>query len=69
MCDIDISVFGTVWINETHLRSWPDFNTKHVCKNFDDIRAWVERNQVPEEQLADLMERPEVGGRVWDEVP
>jgi hypothetical protein len=25
-----------------------DFNTKHKCKNFEDIRAWAEMHQMTE---------------------
>ena len=25
---------------------WPDFSTKHVCRNYDSIRTWAIENTV-----------------------
>jgi hypothetical protein len=70
MCDVDIGVFGSVWVNQTHPRPFVDFNTKHVCRNFDDIRTWVKNAQVPEGKLAEFMEEePGEEVKVWDEAP
>ncbi|KAL4900124.1 hypothetical protein BDW74DRAFT_188669 [Aspergillus multicolor] len=47
MCIIDIGVLGQVWIHPEHPTPFVDFNTEHVCRNFEDIRAWAEKNQLP----------------------
>ncbi|KAL4734936.1 hypothetical protein BDV11DRAFT_212378 [Aspergillus similis] len=47
MCTIDVGVLGQVWIHPDHPSPFVDFNTEHVCRNFEDIRAWAERNQLP----------------------
>ncbi|RDW72708.1 oxidase ustYa family protein [Aspergillus mulundensis] len=47
MCTIDVGVLGQVWIHPEHPSPFVDFNTEHVCRNFEDIRAWAEMNQLP----------------------
>ncbi|KAL6231590.1 hypothetical protein BDW75DRAFT_233492 [Aspergillus navahoensis] len=47
MCTIDVGVLGQVWIHPENPSPFVDFNTEHVCRNFEDIRAWAERNQLP----------------------
>ncbi|KAL4748752.1 hypothetical protein BDW72DRAFT_195494 [Aspergillus terricola var. indicus] len=47
MCTIDVGVLGQVWIHPDRPSPFVDFNTEHVCRNFEDIRAWAERNQLP----------------------
>lgn len=46
MCNVDTGVLGQVWIDPEHPTAFPDFRTKHVCKNYDDIREWAKRHQV-----------------------
>ena len=69
MCNMDIGTFGLVWVNQSHPRPWPDFNTEHVCRNFEDIRAWSERNQIPEDRPDDYMQMPEGDVKVWELAP
>ncbi|ODA76826.1 hypothetical protein RJ55_07342 [Drechmeria coniospora] len=45
MCNADTGVLGQVWAGEKPA-AFPDFNTKHRCKNYDDIRVWAEKLQV-----------------------
>jgi hypothetical protein len=67
---MDIGVFGAVWVhNATHLRPFVDFNTKHVCRNFNAIRAWAEERQIPEVVPEDLIEEPGEGVKILDEFP
>jgi hypothetical protein len=47
MCTIDVGVLGQVWIHPDHPSPFVDFNTEHVCRNFEDIREWAERSQLP----------------------
>jgi hypothetical protein len=71
MCTMDIGVFGSVWVNATSPNTFVDFNTKHVCRNFEAIRSWAERNQIPEDAPEDYLEIPVAGDgvRVWDLAP
>ncbi len=70
MCSTDIGVFGSNWVqNGTHLRPFVDFNTKHVCRNFDPIRAWAEERQIPEEVSDDFMEEPGEDVSILDDFP
>ena len=48
MCNVDNGVLGQVWVggdNGSH-SAFPDFSTLHICKNYDDIRAYAESVQV-----------------------
>lgn len=46
MCNADTGVLGQVWFDRESPTAFPDFNTKHKCKNFDDISKWAVEHQV-----------------------
>lgn len=70
MCSMDIGVFGSYWVqNGTHQRPFVDFNTKHVCRNFDAIRDWAEERQIPEVEPEGFLEQPGVDVNILDEFP
>jgi Mycotoxin biosynthesis protein UstYa len=70
MCDTDIGVFGSYWVqNGTHLRPFVDFNTKHVCRNFNPIRLWAKERQMPEHEPDDFMEEPGADVNILQEFP
>ncbi|KAF1977359.1 hypothetical protein BU23DRAFT_659618, partial [Bimuria novae-zelandiae CBS 107.79] len=73
MCTVDVGVLGQVWYRPTGKAPEPfvDFNTEHVCRNFEDVRAWAERNQLPPQGTVpgDFLEPPRKGDRVYDVVP
>lgn len=46
MCNVDTGVLGQVWVDPKQPTAFPDFRTKHVCKNYDEIRNWAEHLQV-----------------------
>ncbi|KAF4987367.1 hypothetical protein FDECE_15463 [Fusarium decemcellulare] len=48
MCNVDTGVLGQVWANQKDPNAFPDFNTKHTCKNYEDIKKWAEKLQAPE---------------------
>ncbi|QYT01717.1 hypothetical protein H0G86_008743 [Trichoderma simmonsii] len=47
MCNVDTGVLGQVWVDPKQPTAFPDFRTKHVCKNYEDIRNWAEHLQAP----------------------
>lgn len=47
MCTVDIGVLGQVWWNKEVPTAFPDFNTQHTCRNFEDVREWAEKHQAP----------------------
>lgn len=51
MCKADVSILGHVWIRDYGI--YPDFNTKHRCKNFEAIRDWARDRQLREDVDAD----------------
>ncbi|KAL8331365.1 hypothetical protein RB601_007597 [Gaeumannomyces tritici] len=49
MCQSDIGIFTFRLFPEYGLADddwWPDFSTKHTCRNFEDIRKWGRDNTV-----------------------
>jgi hypothetical protein len=72
MCTIDIGVLGQVWIqsNPNEMpHAFVDFNTKHICRNFDDVRRWAEERQMPDSVPQDFLEPPKEGDRILQEIP
>ncbi|KAL4868448.1 hypothetical protein BDV12DRAFT_185958 [Aspergillus spectabilis] len=69
MCTTDVGVLGQVWIHPDDPSPFVDFNTEHRCRNFENIREWAERNQLPEDTPPDFLKPPGVGDRVLSEVP
>ncbi|KAL3472263.1 hypothetical protein BJX99DRAFT_9003 [Aspergillus californicus] len=69
MCTVDVGVLGQVWIHPAHPSPFLDFNTEHQCRNFEDIRAWAERNQLPEDTPVDFLRPPGVGDMISDVIP
>jgi hypothetical protein len=47
MCHADAGIVTAHWIEQRN-RPWPDFNTKHVCKDFNGLLDWTRKNQLPE---------------------
>ncbi|KAM0330146.1 hypothetical protein ACHAQA_004319 [Verticillium albo-atrum] len=47
MCNVDTGVLGQVWANKDQPAAFPDFNTRHQCKNYDAVRKWAKKLQAP----------------------
>jgi len=69
MCGVDVGMLGQVWWDPKAPKSFVDFNTKHVCRNFDEIRQWAEERQLPEKAPADFLEPPKEGDLIYDTIP
>lgn len=73
MCTVDVGVLGQVWYQPpgAALEAFVDFNTFHKCRNFDAIRDWAEKHQLPDKKDVpiDFLELPKDGDRVWNTVP
>jgi hypothetical protein len=50
MCNVDTGVLGQVWAGSHAPAAFPDFNTKHRCKNYDDVKRWAEKLQVSHQE-------------------
>jgi len=59
MCTVDIGVLGQVWWNQVEPKAYPDFNTKHICRNFEEVRKWAETHQAPEKVPDDFLQPPQ----------
>lgn len=69
MCTVDIAVLGQVWTYPDTPQAFVDFNTRHTCRNFDEVRQWAEARQIPEVVPPDYLEPPQPGDTVYDEIP
>ena len=72
MCQPNIGIFGSHWVrNGTKLRPFVDFNTEHVCRNWDDIQEWARVRQVPDDKVfpRDYVRPPVEGQRILDGFP
>lgn len=47
MCNVDTAVLGQVWASKDDPIAFPDFNTRHMCKNYEAVREWAEKLQAP----------------------
>ncbi|KAG6008702.1 hypothetical protein E4U21_004057 [Claviceps maximensis] len=70
MCNVDTGVLGQVWTDKTTPVAFPDFNTRHKCKNFNHVREWARKLQRPpsDEMALDYLKPPRPGD-VVDVVP
>jgi hypothetical protein len=39
-------MLGQVWVDPNEPTAFPDFNTRHTCKNYENVREWAEKLQV-----------------------
>ncbi|KAF3037802.1 hypothetical protein E8E12_005582 [Didymella heteroderae] len=71
MCNVDIGVLGQVWYQppDSPIEPFVDFNTVHTCRNFDAVRDWAEKHQLPTDVPDDYLEGPKDGDRIYFEVP
>lgn len=72
MCTVDMGAMGQVWVhiaeaNDT--RPFVDFNTLHVCRDFEAIRSWAEANQVAVDTPDNFLQPPDEHMRIHEGVP
>lgn len=46
-----------------------DFNTLHVCRNFNAVRQWAHDHQIQAEVPKDFLEPPKKGDRIYRIIP
>ncbi|KAG6015868.1 hypothetical protein E4U43_004646 [Claviceps pusilla] len=63
MCNVDTGVLGQIWTDKNAPMAFPDFNTRHRCKDFNLVREWARKLQRPpeEEVPLDYLEPPRPG--------
>ncbi|UNI23267.1 hypothetical protein JDV02_009098 [Purpureocillium takamizusanense] len=73
MCNVDTGVLGQVWTVDSdgkELQAFPDFNSKHMCKNFDDIKEWSRKILAPStDDLPNDYLEPPADGDVVGPIP
>lgn len=69
-CTMDVGVMGQIWYQSSPGQKpepFVDFNTEHMCRNFEDIRRWAFEHQIREPTPYDFLKAP--SGRVYQEIP
>ncbi|KAE8454357.1 hypothetical protein EG329_005282 [Mollisiaceae sp. DMI_Dod_QoI] len=61
MCTVDVGVLGQVWVNRDAPEAFTDFNTRHMCRDFERVRRWAEERQMPETVPEDFLQPPKLG--------
>lgn len=69
MCTVDVGVLGQVWVHKGEPKAFTDFNTRHMCRDFEAVRKWAEERQLPESVPGDFLKPPEREKDVFDEIP
>lgn len=72
MCTVDIGVMGQIWVQEQEadtVRPFVDFNTLHVCRDFEEIRSWAEAHQVGVDLPEDFIQPPSEGAKIYSSIP
>ncbi|CAK4034792.1 tat pathway signal sequence [Lecanosticta acicola] len=72
MCTVDVGMLGQVWWqpqDQQFPEAFVDFNTKHVCRNYEDVRKWAHEHQLPEEVPEDYLAPPQPGQKILDHLP
>lgn len=69
MCTLDVGVFGQVWLYPENPEPFVDFNTQHRCRNFEQIRQWAEKHQLPMKVPSDYLQPPKEEDRIYTEMP
>ena len=68
ICTADIGVLPYLRVKDKE-RAYPDFPAApHMCRNFDDVRAWVREAQL-ENVGPELLHDPYPGDIVLDQIP
>lgn len=63
MCTVDVGVLGQVWVHKDKPEAFTDFNTGHMCRDFESVRRWAEERQMPENVPSDFLQPPE-----WEDI-
>ncbi|KFY67880.1 hypothetical protein V496_01370 [Pseudogymnoascus sp. VKM F-4515 (FW-2607)] len=69
MCTVDIGVLGQVWTYPETPQPFVDFNTRHMCRNFEEVRKWAEEKQISEQVPLDYLQPPKSGDTVYTGIP
>jgi len=68
MCTVDVGMLGQIWWDPQAPKPFVDFNTKHKCRNFEEVRRWAGKRQMPEDVPEDFLAAPREGG-ILERIP
>lgn len=63
MCTVDVGLLGQIWWDKDYPQAFPDFNTQHICRNFEAVRKWAQESQAPVDVPVDYLRSPR-----WEDV-
>lgn len=73
MCTVDMGAMGQVWVHDTadvhSARPFVDFNTLHMCRDFEAVRSWAEAHQIDADVPHGFIEPPGKGAHIFPEIP
>ncbi|KAI4613585.1 uncharacterized protein J4E87_009713 [Alternaria ethzedia] len=75
MCNPDVGVLGQVWWQADTMPDptpFVDFNTRHRCRDYEQVREWAEAHQLPPEtevNMSRFYEMPKPGDFIFPEIP
>lgn len=78
-CTVDVGVMGQIWYQpspspggqqqQKKAQPFVDFNTKHTCRNFEEIRQWAFTHQIQEPTPQDFLEPPGAEDVIYQNIP
>lgn len=69
MCTPNTALLGQIWWDRTAPKAFVDFNTEHRCRNYDAIRDWAEKRQLPIKVPSDFLQPPKSKNDIYEELP
>lgn len=69
MCSPNTALLGQIWWDRKAPKAFVDFNTEHKCRNYDTIREWAKKRQLPKNVPSDFLQPPQSVEEIYDELP
>ncbi|RKF60825.1 putative tat pathway signal sequence [Erysiphe neolycopersici] len=69
MCTPNVGLLGQIWWDRRAPKAFVDFNTQHKCQNYDAIRDWAEKRQLPIKVPNDFLQPPKSKNDIYEELP
>ena len=71
MCHADVGVITHNWVKD-YPRPYPDFNTWHQCRDFENVLQWAKDHEMKGPPFGPSVHHkwsPEPGARIFDSPP
>lgn len=57
MCSVDMHLVTYDWVEEAEF-PWPDFSTRHMCRNYSAVHSWGVQHAVMTNLTGGLLTKP-----------